>query len=640
MRTRYVISICVAVVTILSASFKQDSPPSYSAHYHSNLEEFTSRQLALLALIEKANTANPNDIKKIRASIDSARIAMKSMDFWLRYMEPLAYKKINGPLPVEWETEVFEKFEKPYRREGAGLTLAALYLEEPAIKKDSLLQLVRRAISATASYAADSITGQLGNYDHFFLCNRLFLLNLAAIYTTGFECPDADRTIPELTSMLSAVGYTYQSFNSSFPATPISTSYLRLFSDLLVFINKQPMDNTSFDHYTFIRDYVNPLFVLNQQFIEQYKVVSHSLVDYSLNKSARSIFDKKLYNGQNAKGIFIRVTDSAALAQVEKVGKLLFYDPALSGNNMRSCGSCHKPAQHFTDTSAATSLHFNRNDHLTRNSPSLVNCVYNHLVMLDGKHFTLQNQAKAVISNTDEMACNEYDVIRKVLSCKEYKNIFSKLVNYTPQEKEITYDHIVSSITYYYSRFSNYYAPFDNAMNRHAELTLGARAGFNLFMGKAQCATCHFAPQFNGVKPPYVSSEFEVLGVPKDTGYSHLSNDEGRHGINPATETRNAFRTGSLRNAMQTQPYMHNGVFRTMEEVIEFYNAGGGAGHGLTVTNQTLSADSLKLTAKEKSDLLTFIRSLDEDIPQEKAPAQLPKSKIKILNTRKPGGEY
>src|SRR5688500_15720855 len=137
-------------------------------------------------------------------------------------------------------------------------------------------------------------------------------------------------------------------------------------------------------------------------------------------------------------------------------------------------------------------------------------------------------------------------------------------------------------------------------MNENKPVEESAKKGFNLFMSKAQCATCHFAPQFNGVKPPYVGSEFEVLGVPADTLYQSLSKDQGRYEINPAEETNHAFRTGTLRNIMQTAPYMHNGIFKTMDQVIKFYNGGGGAGRKLLVPNQTLSSDSLALTKQEK----------------------------------------
>ncbi len=159
-------------------------------------------------------------------------------------------------------------------------------------------------------------------------------------------------------------------------------------------------------------------------------------------------------------------------------------------------------------------------------------------------------------------------------------------------------------------------------------------------MSKAQCATCHFAPQFNGVKPPFVGSEFEVLGVPADTGYKKLNTDQGRWLINPATETLRAFRTGTIRNADHTKPYMHNGIFNSMQQVIDFYDGGGGAGRKLDVPNQTLSSDSLRLSPAEKKDLVLFISSLTEKIEFEEPPATLPTSTDKKLNKRKVGGVY
>jgi cytochrome c peroxidase len=382
------------------------------------------------------------------------------------------------------------------------------------------------------------------------------------------------------------------------------------------------------------------LFLLNQKLINQYHVVSKSLTDYSLNKKEIPIFSKALYNGQNTRGIFLRVSDPQAQASINQLGRLLFYDPILSGNNKRSCASCHKPTEFFTDTASASARQFNQQAFLPRNTPSLINVTYNHLLMLDGKHISLQNQAKDVITNANEMACTEQEVMEKVLSCNDYKNGFKALLKYTPTEKEISFEHLVSAITQYYSGFSNYYSPFDEAMNNNKQLDDAVIKGFNLFMSKAQCATCHFVPQFNGVKPPYVGSEFEVIGVPKDTAFEQLSEDKGRYEINPATETRNAFRTGTIRNAARTAPYMHNGVFTSLNQVIDFYNNGGGAGRKLHIANQTLSADPLQLTPEEKNNLLQFIRSLNEDIVFETPPQQLPVSKIKALNNRKPGGEY
>jgi cytochrome c peroxidase len=171
-------------------------------------------------------------------------------------------------------------------------------------------------------------------------------------------------------------------------------------------------------------------------------------------------------------------------------------------------------------------------------------------------------------------------------------------------------------------------------MNNKQQISLSVQNGFNLFMSKAQCATCHFVPQFNGVKPPFVSSEFEVLGVPDHSDPTSLDADSGRYNVNPASEMLFAFRTGSIRNAEYTQPYMHNGIYKNLEEVIDFYNVGGGVGKGLNVSNQTLSGDSLHLTDTEKSDLIAFIKSLNEEIVFELPPTKLPLSKVKALNKR------
>ena len=637
------IALLILISTALLYSFtikNVHSAHQYVFFYSQKINAFSETQRNLLTVIKHTDIGTAEGVKKIKAQIATARISLKGLDFWLRYVEPIAYKKVNGPLPVEWETEVFEKFENPYKREGAGLSLAELYLEEENLNKDSLSALIASSLAATQIYLDDSIINQFQKHHHFFLANRLFLLNLSAIYTTGFECPDTSSIIPELRSMLRDVSLIYSSYNENFPGTPLTESYLDLYKKSIEFVKAQPGNFSQFDHFNFIRDFINPLFKINQELIKQYKVYTKSFIDYSLNNSSTSIFSKDLYFGQNSKGIFRRVTDKDALNEIEKIGKLLFYDPILSGNNQRSCNSCHKSTEYFTDTTLATSFQFDKKNYLSRNSPSLINSTYNHLLMADGKHISMQNQAKDVITNHQELGSNEKALLEKVLSCNEYKNAFKKFLKYTPQETEIGIEHITSALTVYYNKFSNYYTGFDDAMTNKKDIDVDAKKGFNLFMSKAQCGTCHFVPQFNGVKPPYVGSEFEVLGVPADTGYHSLSTDVGRFAVNAAPEMLNAFRTGTIRNAAHTKPYMHNGVFTTLEQVIDFYDAGGGAGKGLKVSNQTLRSDSLKLFPSEKKSLIQFIVSLTENIKFELAPPNLPASNIKLLNNRKVGGLY
>jgi cytochrome c peroxidase len=640
------VGILVAIILVgMVCSFSPGNQQSansdpYHTAYGSALYDLENSLQQVASVIKSTESLNETTKKNISSNIAKARLSLKNADIWLRYMEPVAYNKINGPLPVEWENEVFEKFEKPYKREGAGLSLAELYLANNFATKDSLLNLIRLAQDEMGVYKADSITSQMNTFDHFLFANRLHLLNLAAIYTTGFECPNNDNIIPELRAMMRYTQGLYRSYNLTFPQTPITAEYLDLYTRATDFANKQPDDFTKFDFFTFVKNFVNPLFAANQQLIAKYKARSVSYNDFTLSNTTNSIFDKALYAPQNTKGIYSLVEDKDVLAEIKATGKLLFYDPILSGNNERSCASCHKPTQYFTDTTVQTAPQFNKTDRLPRNTPTLIDVVYNHLLMLDGKHITLQAQGRDVTSNPKEMGCTKETLVKKVMSCKEYRKALTKFLAFTPAEKEVTIDHIVSCITYYYSDYSSFYSPFDDAMNENVPLSEEARLGFNLFMGKAQCGTCHYVPQFNGVRPPYISSEFEVIGVPDDTTYKNLSADKGRYLINPAGETMNAFRTGSIRNAEYTKPYMHNGVFNSLEQVVDFYDAGGGTGKKLHVPNQTLSAEPLKLTADEKKELISFIHSLNEKIIFQQQPDELPRSSDKTLNGRKVGGLY
>jgi cytochrome c peroxidase len=638
MKTISIISFVLIAVLVLSFIGKKDK--GYNELYQLDLNDFKEEQAGLETLIIASDLDKNQDMMNIRRKIAEARIKLKNLDFWLRYFEPNAYRKINGPLLVEWENEVFEKFEPPYRREGAGLTVAALYLEQKSPVKDTLLSVIRKSREAIKTFEADSITSQLSFYHHFFLANRLFLLNLAAIYTTGFECPDSTLIIPELYSMLKGVRNIYDKFNEEFPSTSLPQEYLDLYQMMIGFVKDQPQSFNRFNHFLFIRDYVNPLFALNQALIQHYRVRSINYNDYTLNNAAHSIFNKSLYTPQSSLGVFSLVSDSSTLHEIRFIGKLLFYDPILSGNNRRSCASCHKPTEYFTDTSMRSAFQFDGQHHLPRNAPTLINAVYNHLLMLDGKHISLQGQGKDVMTNPIEMGGKEKEIIKKLQTCKEYKDAFRKFFALTPEEKELNLSHIASALSFYYASYSRFQSPFDEAINKELTISADAVNGFNLFMSKAKCGTCHFVPNFNGVKPPFIGSEFEVIGTPDDTTFVVISEDKGRWLINPAAETLHAFRTGSIRNAEHTKPYMHNGVFNSLEEVIDFYDVGGGVGKKLDVKNQTLPPDSLKLSVQQKKDLLSFLHSLNEDIIFEDPPAYLPTSSDKSLNKRKVGGEY
>jgi cytochrome c peroxidase len=141
------------------------------------------------------------------------------------------------------------------------------------------------------------------------------------------------------------------------------------------------------------------------------------------------------------------------------------------------------------------------------------------------------------------------------------------------------------------------------------------RRGFTVFMGKGQCGFCHIPPLFNGMAvPAFDRSEVEVLGVPRsaDTVHAVPDADPGRYAITHDGRDLHAFRTPSLRNVAVTAPYMHNGVYRTLDQVIDFYDRGGGEGIGARLPNQTLSVRRLHLSAADRRALIAFLGALTD----------------------------
>ena len=167
-------------------------------------------------------------------------------------------------------------------------------------------------------------------------------------------------------------------------------------------------------------------------------------------------------------------------------------------------------------------------------------------------------------------------------------------------------------------------------------------------MGKANCGTCHFAPTFSGLMAPhFTESESEILGVTATNDFKKpvLDADLGRFATTVIKEKasfhKHSFKTATVRNVALTAPYMHNGAYQTLEEVLDFYNQGGGNGLGLDIPNQTLSEDKLNLSKDELNQLKAFMNALTDTTNLTKIPTKLPNfPNSPHLNQRKIGGKY
>jgi cytochrome c peroxidase len=262
------------------------------------------------------------------------------------------------------------------------------------------------------------------------------------------------------------------------------------------------------------------------------------------------------------------------------LGRRLFFEKGLSGSRTRSCATCHQPDKYFTDGMVKNiSL---EGGLLPRNTPGLLYSCYQYSQFWDGRVKSLEEQIVTVMHSKQEMDVTDDSLQHRFPGVD-----------------------ITGALAAYLRTLAPFNSPFDKYMNGdHNALTVQQQKGFNLFMGKAQCGTCHFAPVFNGLTPPlYNRTEFEVLGTP--------DKDSGRYAFFKIGFYDGAFKTPTVRNAAVTAPYMHHGAYSTMAEVIDFYDKGE-----LRRPNQTLSSTPLHLDDTEKKAIIAFMDALNDVVPQ------------------------
>ena len=365
-------------------------------------------------------------------------------------------------------------------------------------------------------------------------------------------------------------------------------------------------------------------------------------VKLSVNYSANNIFSDDLLNPF----FYTEQVESQYNEKVVELGKYLFFDPILSENNERSCASCHNPEKAFTD-GQKKSIANGFKGTVQRNSPTLINAVYSPRVFHDLRAEKIEKQIHHVVFDEKEFNTDFSKIFTRLRQSPEYQQLFKDAYpNMGP--KPMHQFTLTAALAAYIVSLKSFNSPFDQYVRGESnDLPEDVKRGFNLFMGKAACGTCHFAPTFAGLVPPaYQEMESEILGVPAtiDTINPEIDPDLGRAAARIKEGFyiyAHSFKTATLRNVELTAPYMHNGVYETLEEVMDFYNKGGGAGLGLDVPDQTLPPDPLGLNQQDISDIIAFMRALTNVEKAEEKPDRLPAfPEGSPFNERVIGGVY
>lgn len=292
--------------------------------------------------------------------------------------------------------------------------------------------------------------------------------------------------------------------------------------------------------------------------------------------------------------------DNRATPQKIMLGKQLFFDPRLSGDNKTSCATCHVPEKAFADGLARST---GRDAMLlSRNTPSLLNVGFFATFFWDGRAATLEEQALLPMASPAEMNQGLKELEQELSAVPGYVKQFREIFGTNPTRSDIA-----KSLAAFQRTLVTGPSPFDKYLSGDKDsLSDDAKRGMELFVGDAACVRCHHGPLLSDAK-------FYRLGI--------ASNDDGRAAVTKCKQDRQKFRTPSLRNVAQTAPYMHDGSLRTLTEVVEFYYRGvpSQTRDGLRPDVNVLQARSYS----EVSSLVAFLESLT-GAPPAITPPKLP----------------
>lgn len=300
------------------------------------------------------------------------------------------------------------------------------------------------------------------------------------------------------------------------------------------------------------------------------------------------------------------------------LGRVLFYDPRLSGSNQIACASCHDPELGWTDN---RKLSFGHDRQLgSRNAMTIMNVAYAKSLFWDGRAVSLEDQAKMPIEDMREMHEHIDIATEKIVKIKGYESLFEKAFG----DKKITKDRIAKAIATFERTVISPPSRFDRFIDGEKDIyTNDEVMGLHLFRTKAQCMNCHNSGYFS-------NNLFE------NNGTSLLSSDDedlGQYLITKNKSDVGKFRVPTLREITKTGPWMHNGSFNTLAEVIQFYSTGNPEPYkyrstvhdGITLNSE--KSDMLKLLDLTKEEILqleAFLETLSTPVTRP-APPKLPK---------------
>lgn len=606
-RTRsWWISVGVLAATVLGLYYWTRPQPT-------PLDRVRTQYIADIVALDTATTRLHRALKTgqqapdVQAAFLTTRLAWKRVEFLAELYNPETSKAINGPAIAEAEEDDAQQNE--VQPTGLQVLEEGLFPYQPG-ERTNLIQQAGVLQSAVGRLYKVSVNNPMTS-SHVFDAMRLEVFRLISLGITGFDSPIANTSLSETAEALASLRRHLTFYHLEDQHEYLAIQLDSTFSRAISYLN-QPVTFNDFDRLTFICQHAN---VLSSQLLDAQRALAIPVFQESrlLSASARTLTDPDAFDAN----YFVDATAHRSTPARVALGKLLFYDPILSGSPERTCATCHQPAKAFTDgESKSLAVTSTREQpgikRIARNAPTLYNAALQAAQFADSRVAFLEDQASDVIENENEMHGSLPKAVAALTDNRSYRQAFARTY-----PDGVTEANLKNAIASYVRSLVRLDSRVDRAIRstdlwqQRAILSAEETRGFNLFMGKAKCATCHFYPLFNGTVPPaYLKTESEVVGLPATAANSTLDSDLGKFQHTRINLHKHSFKTPTVRFVAQTAPYMHNGIYKSLDEVIDFYDRGGGAGLGFDVPNQTLPGDKLNLTESEKKALSAFLMAL------------------------------
>jgi cytochrome c peroxidase len=589
---KYVILLLICIAFLFSCLSNQKKVIFQDTHL--TIQKKIDSLHYLLSTIE-TKTSNV----ELQHIFTTSRKYYKQIEPFIEYYYQGFCRRINGPALPEIKTE------DNMVNEATGFQVIEEIIFSDSVDLPRLLTHTK--ILKTDLFFIKKNVADLPIQDHhFYELVQHQIIRIATHGITGFDSPIALHGIKEATYTLEGISEFYNQFCST-RQKQASKKLLQQIQQSILYCNQNDNFN-GFNRLEFIKSYLMPM---SELWEDDFK----STIDSTPNFKANKVFYGQLANLMKGEKLnadaFSPYAAAASSPQKIELGKLLFDNTALSKTKQLSCASCHNAGKAFTDGKIVSSTNIHSTT-VNRNAPTLLYSAFQKGFFYDLRSQDLENQIESVMKNPAEFNTSAVALQKIIQSDTTLMGHFS---NAFPEKKEITAYEIKNAIAAYVRNLMPFQSKIDNYFKGETTLTESEINGFNIFSGKAKCATCHFIPLYSGTIPPWFNnSESEVIGVPKTIAWKSaiVDDDLGRYNLNTIEQLKYAFKTPTIRNIEKTAPYMHNGVYNNLADVIKFYELGGGNGIGMSLSYQTLPFDNLQLSVKEKQDIISFLNALTD----------------------------